>query len=253
MALAIVSSRDGMSPAYRNGAVLQRALVDCRIHLKHDAFMQTILRLLGSTLLGISFAVIGFALSISFQALGTPSLTVTLASDEDPPKVRLFWPNPSTGFVLQSTTNLANPASWQAANLPVWIVNGKNFANEETVLSGVFYRLVQPGSLKFTSLVFDQTNVIQQCEYLFLTASAFTPTNDTLTYQWQVLSNPPAANFSFVPVTNSATFSAHTLGDYTFQVGVNGNAGATDSLFFTVTVEAVHSAICNPEQIHCRL
>lgn len=56
----------------------------------------------------------------------------------------LSWPDPSTGFKLQSTTTVANPASWADVALPVVVVGNDKTVTVPMTGPYQFYRLLKP-------------------------------------------------------------------------------------------------------------
>ena len=69
-----------------------------------------------------------------------PSLTIARTTENT---VVVSWPSPSTGFTLQSTTNLVSPAVWNT-NLPSPVViNGQNTVTNPISGTQQFFRLRQ--------------------------------------------------------------------------------------------------------------
>lgn len=56
----------------------------------------------------------------------------------------LSWPDPSTGFKLQSTTTVANPASWTDVLTPPVVVGPDKTVTVPTTGPHQFYRLLKP-------------------------------------------------------------------------------------------------------------
>lgn len=56
----------------------------------------------------------------------------------------LFWPDPSTGFKLQSTTTVANPASWADVAQPVVVVGNDKTVTVPTTGPYRLFRLLKP-------------------------------------------------------------------------------------------------------------
>jgi len=161
-----------------------------------------------------------------------PVLSIRPVADEHS---LLCWPYPSAGWVLQCTTNL-NPASWQPVSLPIAIVNNQKCVTIDTHGGSAFYRLCQPTNLAITELSYNQTNIVQQCETVFLTATGFSPNKAPLTFTWLVLGTPAGANFTFTTNANSASFVSQTVGTYALEVKLTDNLGHTDVRTFTITV-----------------
>ncbi len=90
---------------------------------------------------GYSFngAKYGYA-TIKYSSAMPPSLTVARTTTNT---VVVSWPSPSTGFTLQSTTNLVSPAVWNT-NLPSPVViNGQNTVTNSISGTQQFFRLSQ--------------------------------------------------------------------------------------------------------------
>ena len=69
-----------------------------------------------------------------------PSLTVARTTANS---VVVSWPSPSTGFTLQSATNLVSPVTWNT-NLPSPVViNGQNTVTNPISGTQQFFRLSQ--------------------------------------------------------------------------------------------------------------
>jgi uncharacterized repeat protein (TIGR03803 family) len=94
--------------------------------------------LYGTTKAGGSFGQ-GTVFSISFGSLSPPSLALTLSGTN----VILTWPALAFTFRLESTTNLAMPASWTAVSPPPVLVNNLNTVTNPVTGTQQFYRLVQ--------------------------------------------------------------------------------------------------------------
>jgi hypothetical protein len=82
---------------------------------------------------------------IAFVAGGSdlPRLTITTSPDY----ADISWPAPSTGFVLEETSQLMNPASstvWTPVTEAPTVINGRNTVNVFTPGANKFYRLRQP-------------------------------------------------------------------------------------------------------------
>ena len=71
---------------------------------------------------------------------GIPTLEITRLTNG---QIRICWPAPSTGLVLQCTTNLNNPIRWQEVTLPVVIVGGKKCVVINPTNAAAFYHLCQ--------------------------------------------------------------------------------------------------------------
>jgi uncharacterized repeat protein (TIGR03803 family) len=70
---------------------------------------------------------------------GPPQLSITPAGAT----VILAWPTNSTGFTLQSTTNLGSSAVWTTNSPPPVVVNGQNTVTNPISGTQQFYRLSQ--------------------------------------------------------------------------------------------------------------
>ncbi|MEO7300290.1 MAG: hypothetical protein ABI042_17125 [Verrucomicrobiota bacterium] len=78
--------------------------------------------------------------TIKYSCLILPSLTVASTTENS---VVVSWSAPSTGFTLQSTTNLVSPAVWNT-NLPSPVViNGQNTVTNPISGTQQFLRLSQ--------------------------------------------------------------------------------------------------------------
>ncbi|MEO7299322.1 MAG: SBBP repeat-containing protein [Verrucomicrobiota bacterium] len=87
---------------------------------------------------GYSVGVISDYATIKYSAI--PSLSVARTTENT---VVVSWPSPSTGFTLQSTTNLVSPAVWNT-NLPSPVViNGQNTVTNPISGTQQFFRLSQ--------------------------------------------------------------------------------------------------------------
>ncbi|MGI8967178.1 MAG: SBBP repeat-containing protein, partial [Limisphaerales bacterium] len=77
--------------------------------------------------------------TIKYSAI-PPSLTIARTTANT---VVVSWPSPSTGFTLQSTTNLVSPAVWNTNLPPPVVINEQNTVT--TPISGTqqFFRLRQ--------------------------------------------------------------------------------------------------------------
>lgn len=69
-----------------------------------------------------------------------PELTIVLATDA----VELTWPSNADGYVLQSTTDLANSTGWTAVSGTPVNVEGNLQLSVPTTASDTFFRLTQP-------------------------------------------------------------------------------------------------------------
>ncbi|MEO5804713.1 MAG: SBBP repeat-containing protein, partial [Verrucomicrobiota bacterium] len=69
-----------------------------------------------------------------------PSLTVARTTENT---VVLSWPSPSTGFTLQSTTNLVSPAVWNTNHPAPVVINGQNSVTNPISGTQQFFRLSQ--------------------------------------------------------------------------------------------------------------
>lgn len=56
----------------------------------------------------------------------------------------LSWPDPSTGFKLQSTATVGSPASWTDVPQPVVVVGGDKTVTVPAAGQYQFYRLLKP-------------------------------------------------------------------------------------------------------------
>ena len=72
--------------------------------------------------------------------LVTPSLSIIRTSTSS---VVISWPSPSTGFTLQSATNLVSPAVWSTVAPGPVVVNGQNAVTNPVSDPQKFYRLSQ--------------------------------------------------------------------------------------------------------------
>jgi uncharacterized repeat protein (TIGR03803 family) len=79
-----------------------------------------------------------FRLSVGLAAL-PPELTIISSA----PNVVLKWPTNATGFILQSTANLAPPAVWATNSAPPVIINGQNTVTIPISGPQLFFRLAQ--------------------------------------------------------------------------------------------------------------
>ncbi len=57
--------------------------------------------------------------------------------------VILTWPTNTTGFTLQSTTNIAPPAVWSTVSPAPVIINSNNTVTNTIIGGNVFYRLAE--------------------------------------------------------------------------------------------------------------
>jgi gluconolactonase len=78
----------------------------------------------------------------SFPVLvaGTPSLK-KLRFNFDGSQMNLFWPAPSTGFVLQQSGQLENPVTWTNVNATPIPTNDENLVSMKTTNTATFFRL----------------------------------------------------------------------------------------------------------------
>jgi hypothetical protein len=82
----------------------------------------------------------GFWAIYAVQARGAPILTIVQAQ---PNMAVISWPAPSTGFALESTSNLQTP-HWVAVTNAVNIVNGQNQVTISPPSGVQYYRLHNP-------------------------------------------------------------------------------------------------------------
>ena len=73
------------------------------------------------------------------QTPGAPTLTITYLGSN----VILSWPTNTTGFVLQSTSNLIPSAVWSGVSPSPVVVNARNTVTNPITGAGKFYRLAQ--------------------------------------------------------------------------------------------------------------
>jgi hypothetical protein len=82
---------------------------------------------------------------VTLYGVGNPTLGVSLAGNGE---LNLFWPPTAIGYVLQATTNLADPSSWTDVGSGQITTNGfSNGLVSVTVTQGggaTFYRLLRP-------------------------------------------------------------------------------------------------------------
>ena len=91
----------------------------------------------------VNYTIVGgfWALQNLGPSTGLPELHIAVAS---PGNVLLWWPSPSTGFVLQENTNITNAAGWSDVAA---VVNDNGFIRSLTRPSpgtNRFYRLRHP-------------------------------------------------------------------------------------------------------------
>ena len=83
--------------------------------------------------------------SIPLKVAGTPSLK-KLQVREATGQMTLCWSAPSTGFQLESNTNLPSGAAWtNVTNVPS-VTNGLNTVTLPTTNPVAFFRLNKPGT-----------------------------------------------------------------------------------------------------------
>jgi hypothetical protein len=94
------------------------------------------------TMTGGDFSLTGGFWSIiaAVQTPGAPTLTITNSGSS----VMVSWPNPSSGFVLQQSPDLANPATWSSYGGTVSTNGGVNSINITPPAGNLFFRLYHP-------------------------------------------------------------------------------------------------------------
>jgi hypothetical protein len=70
-------------------------------------------------------------------------LRPALGIQRDGAALIVSWPAPSTGYVLQETASLAQPA-WSDVTVPSTVVDGENRVDVSPPLTARFYRLMRP-------------------------------------------------------------------------------------------------------------
>ncbi len=81
-----------------------------------------------------------YVTSLPVRVAGTPSLK-KLRFSFDGSNVNLRWPAPSTGFVLQQTGQIENPAAWTNVTVTPVTTNGENLVGVEITNSAAFFLL----------------------------------------------------------------------------------------------------------------
>ena len=74
------------------------------------------------------------------QPPGAPALTIAHSGNS----VIVSWPYPSSGFVLQQNSDLANPAGWSAYGGTVSTNGGVNSITLTPPVGNLFFRLYHP-------------------------------------------------------------------------------------------------------------
>jgi gluconolactonase len=78
----------------------------------------------------------------SFPVLVAGAVSIKkLGLNFDGSQMHLFWPAPSTGFVLQQSGQLDNPAAWTNVNITPVTTNGENVVSLEITNTATFFRL----------------------------------------------------------------------------------------------------------------
>jgi uncharacterized repeat protein (TIGR03803 family) len=83
--------------------------------------------------------VLGFGTVFSLTLPGPPQLALVHSASN----AILSWPTNTTGFTLQSTTNLNSPADWSTVSPAPAVVNGKHTVTNPVSGTQKFYRLIQ--------------------------------------------------------------------------------------------------------------
>jgi hypothetical protein len=60
-------------------------------------------------------------------------------------RLRIFWPDPPGGYVLQQSTNILSTSSWQTVTLPVpLLTNGERQVAMDMTNEATYFRTSQP-------------------------------------------------------------------------------------------------------------
>jgi parallel beta-helix repeat protein len=78
------------------------------------------------------------------RPVGAAAAPLLMVSQPDQSLVLISWPGSAPGFVLDFTTNLANPTSWSPVTTPVVMVNGQFTISITATNQREFFRLRQP-------------------------------------------------------------------------------------------------------------
>jgi uncharacterized repeat protein (TIGR03803 family) len=98
------------------------------------------LTLLDASLFGVTARGGAFGKGTIFSISLPPELTIIRNGQT----VELTWPNPSPGFILQSTTTLNSDAQWQNESGFISEINGQNALSVNIAGAAIFYRLFAP-------------------------------------------------------------------------------------------------------------
>lgn len=81
-----------------------------------------------------------YVTSMPVRVAGTPSIK-KLGFSFDGSQMNLFWPAPSTGFVLQQAGQVDTPDAWTNANVTAVVTNAQNVVGVEITNNTTFFRL----------------------------------------------------------------------------------------------------------------
>ena len=81
-----------------------------------------------------------WSLTATVPVVGSPAINVTQTGGS----VVLSWSTSATGFLLESSVNLAVPGGWSTISTIPTVVNGTNYVTNSITAGNRFYRLRHP-------------------------------------------------------------------------------------------------------------